>query len=80
MVPIHVRGPIAPVEVHKILNSPDMTKLQGLIDRAILSTLFFTGCRVYDVRSLKVKDFYYEEQGFYVLDFWVKGGKRNHGH
>ena len=67
---------LAPVEVRKLLNSPDLSKLQGLRDKAILSTLFFTGCRVSEVCSLKVKDFY-EEQGFYVLDFWVKGGKRN---
>lgn len=67
---------LAPVEVRNLLNTPDVSKLQGLRDKAILSTLFFTGCRVSEVCSLKVKDFY-EEQGFFVLDFWVKGGKRN---
>lgn len=54
---------LAPVEVRNLLNSPDMSKLQGLRDKAILSTLFFTGCRVSEVCSLKVKDFY-EEQAF----------------
>jgi len=67
---------LTPDEVRKMLDVPDLSELQGLRDRAILSTLFFTGCRVSEVCSLKVKDFY-EEQGFYVLDFWVKGGKRN---
>jgi len=66
----------APEEVRKMLDAPDPFNLQGLRDKAILSTLFFTGCRVSEVCTLKVKDFY-QEQGFYVLDFWVKGGKRN---
>ena len=67
---------LTPEEVRKMLDKPDLSKLQGLRDKAILSTLFFTGCRVSEVCKLKVKDFY-QEQGFYVLDFWVKGGKRN---
>lgn len=67
---------LTPEEVRKMLNCPDPFKKQGLRDKAILSTLFFTGCRVSEVCTLKVKDFY-QEQGFYILDFWVKGGKRN---
>ncbi|MBU1344506.1 MAG: tyrosine-type recombinase/integrase [Proteobacteria bacterium] len=67
---------LSPEEVRKMLDIPDPFKLQGIRDKAILSTLFFTGCRVSEVCTLKVKDFY-QEQGFYVLDFWVKGGKRN---
>jgi len=46
---------------------------KALRDQALLSTLFFTGCRVSEICSLRVKGFY-EEQGFYVIDFWVKGG------
>ncbi len=67
---------LLPEEVRKMLGIPDPMKLQGLRDKAILSTLFFTGCRVSEVCKLKVKDFY-QEQGFYVMDFWIKGGKRN---
>lgn len=67
---------LMPEEVRKMLEAPDPFKLQGIRDKAVLSTLFFTGCRVSEVCTLKVKDFY-QEQGFYVLDFWVKGGKRN---
>ncbi|MCF6245880.1 MAG: tyrosine-type recombinase/integrase [Desulfobacula sp.] len=67
---------LSPKEVRKMLSIPDPFKLQGLRDKAILSTLFFTGCRVSEVCKLKVKDFY-QEQGFYIMDFWVKGGKRN---
>lgn len=63
-------------QVRELLNTPDLKKLIGIRDRAILSVLFFTGCRLSEVCTLKVKDFY-EEQGFWVLDFWIKGGKRN---
>ncbi|MFC1770458.1 tyrosine-type recombinase/integrase [Candidatus Margulisiibacteriota bacterium] len=45
-------------------------------DRAILAVLFFTGCRISELENLQVKD-YYAEQGFNVLDFRIKGGKRN---
>lgn len=67
---------MTPEQVRKMLKTPDINTFQGARDRAILSTLFFTGCRVSEVSKLKVKDFY-EEQGFWVMDFWVKGGKRN---
>ena len=67
---------LSPNEVRRLLETPDTTRLQGLRDQAILSALFFTGCRISEVTTLKVKDFY-EEQGFFVLDFWIKGGKRN---
>ena len=67
---------LTPFEARKILKAPDLTKDQGIRDRAILGTLFFTGCRVTELCQLKVKD-YFEEQGFWILDFIIKGGKRN---
>lgn len=67
---------MTPGEVRKMLDAPDTDTLKGIRDKAILATLFYTGCRVSEVCTLKVKDFY-REQGYYVLDFWVKGGKRN---
>lgn len=67
---------MTPDEVRKMLDAPDTGKLQGRRDKAILATLFFTGCRISEVCTLKVGDFY-QEQGYHVLDFWVKGGKRN---
>ena len=67
---------LSPQEVRKMFNAPDRTKLQGLRDRAILGILFFTGARASEVCRLKVKD-YYEEQGFWIMDFVIKGGKRN---
>ena len=67
---------MTPSEVRKILDAPKTETLKGIRDKAILATLFYTGCRVSEVCTLKVKDFY-REQGYHVLDFWIKGGKRN---
>jgi integrase/recombinase XerD len=67
---------LSPRQARRMINAPDLLKGQGIRDRAILGTLFFTGCRVSELCKLKVKD-YYEEQGFWILDFVTKGGKRN---
>ncbi len=67
---------LTPEEVRILLDAPDTNKLKGMRDKAILSTLFFCGCRISEICTLKVKN-YYMEQGFYILDFIVKGGKRN---
>lgn len=62
--------------VRAMLDRPDTATLKGLRDRAILHTLFYTGCRISEVCSLKVKDFY-EDAGYRVLNFTIKGGKNN---
>lgn len=67
---------ITPEQVRKTLEAPNLTKLIGLRDSMILHILFFTGCRVSEVCHLKVGDFF-EDAGYFVLDFLVKGGKRN---
>jgi integrase/recombinase XerD len=67
---------LTPFEARKMIKAPDLSKDRGLRDQAILGILFFTGCRVSELCKLKVKDFY-EEQGFGILDFVIKGGKRN---
>jgi site-specific recombinase XerD len=67
---------ITPEQVRLMLDSPDVLTLQGCRDHGVLSILFYTGCRVSEVCRLKVKDFY-EDAGYFVLDFIVKGGKRN---
>lgn len=41
-----------------------------------MHVLFYTGRRVSEVTKLKVRDFF-EDGGYWVLDFIVKGGKRN---
>ncbi len=67
---------LTPEQVRSLLSTPKRTKLKGIRDRAILHVLFYTGCRVNEVTTLKVKDFF-EDTGYWVLDFIVKGGKRN---
>jgi len=67
---------MTPEQVRTMLDAPDQGKLMGKRDYAILCVLFFTGCRVSEVTTLRVADFY-EEDGYDILDFWVKGGKRN---
>lgn len=59
-----------------MLDAPDLEKLIGLRDNAILHILFYTGCRRAEICHLKVKDFY-EDGSYFVLNFLVKGGKRN---
>ncbi len=39
-------------ELHRLLNAPDPSSLQGLRDKAILETLFSTGMRVSELASL----------------------------
>jgi integrase/recombinase XerD len=72
-----VKSPIiTPNQVRQILNAPSPDTLKGLRDSAILHVLFYTGCRISEVGKLKVKD-YYEDGGYFVLNFTIKGGKKN---
>jgi site-specific recombinase XerD len=63
-------------QVRSLLESPDIQTHEGARDSAVLHILLYTGCRISEVASLKVKDFY-RDAGYPVLDFMVKGGKRN---
>lgn len=67
---------LTPKQVRSMLEAPKTGTLEGIRDKAILHILFFTGCRVSEVCNLKVKD-YFEEQGFYILDFIIKSGIRH---
>lgn len=64
------------IQVRAILNSPNKNNLKGLRDRAILSVLFYTGCREGAIHKLKVGSFY-ERSGYFVLDINEKGDKEN---
>lgn len=67
---------LAPEQVRRLLHAPSENTLKGVRDRAILHVLFYTGCRVSEVTALKIEDFF-EDAGYWVLDFAVKGGQRN---
>lgn len=61
-------------QVRAMLDTPDTTTLKGLRDRAILHVYFFTGGRVAEPASLRVKDFRMDAD-YWVLEFTTKGDK-----
>ena len=67
---------LTPAQVRAMLDAPDTSSLKGKRDAAILHILFYCGCRISEVCSLRVRDFH-EDAGYWVLDFIVKGGKQN---
>ncbi len=67
---------LSAAQVRTMLDAPNTDTVQGLRDRALLHVFFYTGCRVSEPSVLKVKDFH-QDQGYWVVDFTVKGGKRN---
>lgn len=67
---------LTPQQVRRLLDAPDLSTMKGLRDSALLHLLFFTGCRIAEPCRLKVGDFF-EDSGYRVLDFTIKGGKTN---
>lgn len=67
---------LTPQQVRAMLDAPDTSTLKGKRDAAILHIMFYSGCRISEVCSLRVRDFH-EDAGYWVLDFTVKGGKQN---
>lgn len=63
-------------QVRRLLDAPDPNTLKGARDLAILSVLAYAGCRISEVCSLRIKD-YYEDGGYKMLSFRIKGGKRH---
>lgn len=72
-----VESPIlTSLQVRKMLDAPDTSNFKGLRDWLILHIFFYTGCRISEISSLKVQDFY-EDGGYWVLNLKTKGGGRN---
>lgn len=72
-----VKSPVLTVEqARAILDAPGIDDFKGIRDTAILSIYFYTGCRRAEVASLKLKDILIDN-GYNVIDFKVKGGKKN---
>lgn len=59
-----------------MLDSAQGSTLKDKRNSAFLHILFYTGCRISEALNLKVKDFY-EDNGYFVLNFTLKGGKQN---
>ncbi len=52
---------LSPESVHRLLNGPDPTHRHYLRDRALLETLYATGCRASEVCGLKFRDIHFGE-------------------
>jgi site-specific recombinase XerD len=63
-------------EVDAILKQPNIEKIIGLRDKAILSIMFNVGTRVGTISDLRGRDIY-EEGGYLIIDMHLKGDKRN---
>lgn len=59
-------------EVEEILNSPDLTSVTGIRDKAILETLYATGCRVSELTGLNLDQVNLEHR---FIRVWGKGSK-----
>lgn len=62
-------------QVLQLLDQPDQETLAGARDYAILCFYLYMGSRVSSASTMAVED-YYEDNGFYVLNFEKKGGQR----
>jgi len=61
-------------QARALLDAPDVTTLQGLRDRVILSIGLQVGARRSEIARLAVKDFH-QNQGYWSLHFVRKGGE-----
>ena len=62
-------------DLEKILNTPDITKKEGLRDALLLEMLYSTGCRVSEIASIKIKDISFKERKILILG---KGNKERY--
>jgi integrase/recombinase XerD len=65
---------LSPADCRRIIEAPDVSTPAGIRDRAILTVLAYSACRVGELSRLKVKD-YREHAGHKILDVQGKGGK-----
>jgi site-specific recombinase XerD len=63
-------------QVRAMLDAPDITKPQGLRDRALLHVFFYVGARCSEPGQLRVKDFGYDAE-FPILTMKIKGNRTN---
>ncbi|MGE3317329.1 MAG: tyrosine-type recombinase/integrase, partial [Planctomycetaceae bacterium] len=65
---------LTPAECRRLIETPDVTTPLGIRDRAILSVLAYSACRVGELAKLSVCD-YLTTGGHRVLEVMGKGGK-----
>lgn len=65
---------LSPEDCRRLLNAPDVSTPVGVRDRAMLTVLAYTGCRVGELARLKVGS-YKTTGGHKVLEIHGKGGK-----
>jgi integrase/recombinase XerD len=65
---------LLPADCRRLLEAPDLSTPAGVRDRAILTVLAYSACRVGELSRLKVKD-YREHSGHKILEVQGKGGK-----
>lgn len=68
---------IAPSDCRRMMDRPRHFTPQGIRDRALLSVLAYTGCRVGEFARLRVGD-YVQHGGHRVFNVRGKGGKERH--
>jgi integrase/recombinase XerD len=65
---------LSPEDCRRLLDAPSPDTPEGVRDRALLTTLAFTGCRVGEITRLRVSDFK-STGGHRILEVRGKGGK-----
>ncbi|MDB5392408.1 MAG: integrase [Planctomycetaceae bacterium] len=65
---------LSPADCRRILEAPDLSTPAGFRDRAILTVLAYSACRVGELSRLRVRD-YREHSGHKILEVQGKGGK-----
>ncbi|MDB5390678.1 MAG: integrase [Planctomycetaceae bacterium] len=65
---------LSPADCRRILEAPDLSTPAGIRDRAILSVLAYSACRVGELSRLRVRD-YRECSGHKILEVQGKDGK-----
>ncbi len=65
---------LTPLDCRRLLDAPTLETPEGVRDRAILSVLAFTGCRVGEIIRLRAGDFK-SSGGHYLVEVKGKGGK-----
>ena len=63
-------------QVRAFLDAPDASTIAGARDSALFHLFAYSGCRISEPSKLKVANFHMDRD-YWVLDFTVKGGKKN---